>query len=109
MNIIVWLTTALYFSFVTADLHGTFKNGSRFRVKDLNFAEIQSETQRSFPVNDGSRREPKFEFYLYNDAGNMVKQYLTVREIQQILLQQSLQLGRNLKFHFYLLPTIFYW
>ena len=38
-------------------------------------------------------RIPKFEFYIYNDVGNMVKQYLTVREIQQLLLQQSLRLG----------------
>ena len=38
-------------------------------------------------------RIPKFEFFIYNDAGAMVKQYLTVREIQQLLLQQSLRLG----------------
>ena len=38
-------------------------------------------------------RIPKFEFYIYNDVGNMVKQFLTVREIQQLLLQQSLRLG----------------
>ena len=44
--------------------------------------------------SDSTRvRIPKFEFYIYNDVGNMVKQYLTVREIQQLLLQQSLRLG----------------
>ena len=35
----------------------------------------------------------KFEFYLYNDAGTIVKQYLSIHEIQQILLQQSQSLG----------------
>ena len=95
MNIIIWWTTTLCLSFVVSDIQGTFKNGSKFRVKGLQsegLTEIQNETHRGFP--EGSRREPKFEFYLYNDAGNMVKQYLTVREIQQILLQQSLQLGK---------------
>ena len=38
-------------------------------------------------------RIPKFEFYIYNNVGTMVRQYLTVREIQQLLLQQSLRLG----------------
>ena len=98
MNIIIWLTSTLYLSFVASDMQGTFKNGSKFRVKGLemeDLREIQNESQRSFPGS--SRREPKFEFFLYNDAGNMVKQYLTVREIQQILLQHSLQLGTVLE------------
>lgn len=36
---------------------------------------------------------PKFEFYLYNDSGRIIKQYLSIHEIQQILLQQSQTLG----------------
>ena len=39
-------------------------------------------------------KTPKFEFYLYNDAGRIIKQYLSIHEIQQILLQQSQTLGR---------------
>ena len=38
-------------------------------------------------------KTPKFEFYLYNDAGRIIKQYLSIHEIQQILLQQSQNLG----------------
>ena len=38
-------------------------------------------------------KTPKFEFYLYNDAGRIIKQYLSIHEIQQILLQQSHDLG----------------
>ena len=41
-------------------------------------------------------KTPKFEFYLYNDAGRIIKQYLSIHEIQQILLQQSQNLGRSL-------------
>ena len=53
-----------------------------------------SHAQHSHEDNQRARlRVPKFEFFIYNDAGNMVKQYLTVREIQQLLLQQSLRLG----------------
>merc|ERR1739844_69127 len=37
--------------------------------------------------------QPKFEFYLYNDAGRIIKQRLSIHEIQQILLQQSQNLG----------------
>ena len=40
-------------------------------------------------------KTPKFEFYLYNDAGRIIKQYLSIHEIQQILLQQSQNLGEN--------------
>ena len=39
-------------------------------------------------------KTPRFEFYLYNDAGRIIKQYLTIHEIQQILLQQSQNLGK---------------
>ena len=38
-------------------------------------------------------KTPKFEFYLYNDAGRIIKQHLSIHEIQQILLQQSQELG----------------
>ena len=38
---------------------------------------------------------PRFEFYLYNDAGRIIKQYLSIHEIQQILLQQSQNLGEK--------------
>ena len=40
-------------------------------------------------------KTPKFEFYLYNDAGRIIKQYLSIHEIQQILLQQSQNLGEQ--------------
>ena len=40
-------------------------------------------------------KTPKFEFYLYNDAGRIIKQYLSIHEIQQILLQQSQNLGKD--------------
>ena len=40
-------------------------------------------------------KTPKFEFYLYNDAGRIIKQYLSIHEIQQILLQQSQNLGEK--------------
>ena len=31
------------------------------------------------------KRVPKFEFYVYNDYGNLVKQYLTSEQIQELL------------------------
>ena len=40
----------------------------------------------------GDRRAgPRFEFYIYNDAGTMVKQLLTVQQIQQLMVHQSSQ------------------
>ena len=40
----------------------------------------------------GDRRPgPRFEFYIYNDAGTMVKQLLTVQQIQQLMVHQSSQ------------------
>lgn len=33
----------------------------------------------------GKKRVPKFEFYVYNDFGNLVKQYLTSEQIQELL------------------------
>ena len=46
----------------------------------------------------GDRRAgPRFEFYIYNDAGTMVKQLLTVQQIQQLMVHQSSQqLGPSL-------------
>ena len=41
-------------------------------------------------------KTPRFEFYLYNDAGRIIKQYLSIHEIQQILLQQSQNLGEQI-------------
>ena len=41
----------------------------------------------------GRDETPKFEFYLYNDAGTIIRQHLSIHEIQQILLQQSQSLG----------------
>ena len=32
-----------------------------------------------------NKRLPKFEFYVYNDFGNLVKQYLTSEQIQELL------------------------
>ena len=45
--------------------------------------------------NKGRDETPKFEFYLYNDAGTIIKQHLSIHEIQQILLQQSQSLGKQ--------------
>ena len=42
----------------------------------------------------GRDETPKFEFYLYNDAGTIIRQHLSIHEIQQILLQQSQSLGK---------------
>ena len=40
-------------------------------------------------------KTPMFEFYLYNDAGRIIRQYLSIHEIQQILLQQSQNFGNT--------------
>ena len=61
-------------------------------VADKHYDGTQDQVYRRQSTNSGLRI-PKFEFYIYNDIGSMVKQYLTVREIQQLLLQQSLRLG----------------
>ena len=63
-------------------------------VVTIGLSLAQHNLENSQENNQRARlRVPKFEFFIYNDAGNMVKQYLTVREIQQLLLQQSLRLG----------------
>ena len=61
-------------------------------VADKHYDDTQDQVYRRHSTNSGLRI-PKFEFYIYNDVGTMVRQYLTVREIQQLLLQQSLRLG----------------
>ena len=57
--------------------------------------QIDNDYLRILKENRGSDQTPKFEFYLYNDAGTIIKQYLSIHEIQQILLQQSQTLGTN--------------
>ena len=39
------------------------------------------------------RKFPKFEFYIYNDVGNIVKQHLSFRQIQELLLRNNPELG----------------
>ena len=45
--------------------------------------------------HEGRDETPMFEFYLYNDAGTIIRQHLSIHEIQQILLQQSQSLGEK--------------
>merc|ERR1711976_4777 len=40
------------------------------------------------------RKFPKFEFYIYNDVGNIVKQHLSFRQIQELLLRNNPELGK---------------
>ena len=40
---------------------------------------------------------PKFEFYIYNDVGNIVKQHLSFRQIQDLLLRNNPELGMKYK------------
>ena len=61
------------------------------------------ENKKSFEIKGRNKHKPKrkdktpkFEFYLYNDAGRIIKQYLSIHEIQQILLQQSQNLGEKI-------------
>ena len=60
-------------------------------VAEQHYDDTQDQVYRRH--SNSGLRIPKFEFYIYNDVGTMVRQYLTVREIQQLLLQQSLRLG----------------
>ena len=53
----------------------------------------ESDRTRKPVVSKRPDKTPRFEFYLYNDSGRIIKQYLTIHEIQQILLQQSQSLG----------------
>ena len=53
-------------------------------------------------------KTPRFEFYLYNDTGRIIKQYLSIHEIQQILLQQSQNLGEQISGSFCALIEIIF-
>merc|ERR1711868_330578 len=61
-------------------------------VESRNYVVTRDETKK-VPVPKKPDKTPRFEFYLYNDSGRIIKQYLTIHEIQQILLQQSQNLG----------------
>merc|ERR1712227_734201 len=61
-------------------------------VESRNYVVTRDETNK-VPVPKKPDKTPRFEFYLYNDSGRIIKQYLTIHEIQQILLQQSQSLG----------------
>merc|ERR1712107_379725 len=61
-------------------------------VESRNYVVTRDETKK-VPVPKKPDKTPRFEFYLYNDSGRIIKQYLTIHEIQQILLQQSQSLG----------------
>ena len=74
-----------------------------------NFSVVTSvsivENKKSFEIKGRNKQKPKrkdktpkFEFYLYNDAGRIIKQYLSIHEIQQILLQQSQNLGEKISY-----------
>ena len=64
-------------------------------VESRNYVTVnQDKNTKKVPVPKKSDKTPRFEFYLYNDAGRIIKQYLTIHEIQQILLQQSQNLGK---------------
>ena len=64
-------------------------------VESRNYVDMRRDTTkpRAPPTPKKPDKTPRFEFYLYNDAGRIIKQYLTIHEIQQILLQQSQNLG----------------
>ena len=67
-------------------------------VESRNYVTVnQDKNTKKVPVPKKPDKTPRFEFYLYNDAGRIIKQYLTIHEIQQILLQQSQNLGINHK------------
>ena len=62
-------------------------------VESRNYVGVKQNERNKKPVKKRPDKTPRFEFYLYNDAGRIIKQYLTIHEIQQILLQQSQSLG----------------
>ena len=63
-------------------------------VESRNYVDVKRDRNKKTPaVAKKPDKTPRFEFYLYNDAGRIIKQYLTIHEIQQILLQQSQSLG----------------
>ena len=63
-------------------------------VESRNYVDVKRDRNKKTPaVPKKPDKTPRFEFYLYNDVGRIIKQYLTIHEIQQILLQQSQSLG----------------
>ena len=66
-----------------------------FHPCDTLFYRYEAEYMKNRKKSPPEDKTPKFEFYLYNDAGRIIKQYLSIHEIQQILLQQSQNLGEN--------------
>ena len=62
-------------------------------VESRNYISSKDNNKNRVPVPKRPDKTPRFEFYLYNDEGRIIKQYLTIHEIQQILLQQSQNLG----------------
>ena len=62
-------------------------------VESRNYVDVTDANRFKPAVSRRPDKTPRFEFYLYNDAGRIIKQYLTIHEIQQILLQQSQSLG----------------
>ena len=65
-------------------------------VESRNYVDVtEGAKKKKTPVAKRPDKTPRFEFYLYNDAGRIIKQYLTIHEIQQILLQQSQNLGMS--------------
>ena len=66
-------------------------------IENKSLSKFESKLQNMKEKNKPKRKDktPKFEFYLYNDAGRIIKQYLSIHEIQQILLQQSQNLGKR--------------
>ena len=67
-------------------------------VESRNYISSKESSKNKVPVPKRPDKTPRFEFYLYNDEGRIIKQYLTIHEIQQILLQQSQSLGWFLYF-----------
>ena len=72
-------------------------------VESRNYVDVTegAKKKKKTPVAKRPDKTPRFEFYLYNDAGRIIKQYLTIHEIQQILLQQSQNLGMS-----YITPSL---
>ena len=69
-------------------------------VESRNYVDVKRDRNKKTPaVAKKPDKTPRFEFYLYNDAGRIIKQYLTIHEIQQILLQQSQSLGNICTLH----------
>ena len=75
-------------------------------VESRNYVDVKRDRNKKTPaVAKKPDKTPRFEFYLYNDAGRIIKQYLTIHEIQQILLQQSQSLGNFIKRYHFVCPS----